>query len=633
VGGDSSGPLFDLEGRVIGIHSSIGESTEQNHHVPIDVYHANWKRFMDKETWGQQQGQNERRPAPRAGGGFLGVILDNADYGALVRDIVLESSADKAGLVVGDVILEIDGKKTADREVLIGIVRVKEAGSKIKLKVVRNGKPIDVDVELGKRPEGELKNKPRPLPLPKALIEEAKKNEGKLNLSLERLAKIVRSQLDRNAADKKEIDLGRWLPDDLIEETKKSKKDVEIKPEDVVGLIRRAARSRQRRRGRSNQNEKDDNYVVETITKNLENVKPSILRVFAGDKQVAVATAVDKDGLVMTKASEVTTTKDKIECELPGGKRVSATVLGHDKKHDLALLRVEAALQPVSWRDELPPLGSYLAAMTPGARRPASGGVLSVKPRAIRRGDPPLLGVMPTPTDDGRVKIEEVVDGSGAKSAGVKAGDIVLKLGKKKITSVDELIGTIQQYAVGDEIVLSVLRGKKTLEIKAKLGKNPSAQQNGRAQRMNRMGATLSSRRGGFPSALQHDLELRPQDCGSPLFDLSGRALGINIARGGRIKSYAIPTKIVKSVLTSLAGSELVAKQDAAKSRAALEAATKLVGDVRAKRDRLLAEAEKARKAFEAAQAQATAAESELDGALKKEAEAKRAAKPLVREF
>jgi S1-C subfamily serine protease len=57
VGGDSGGPLFDMQGRVIGIHSRIGpgEITE-NIHVPIDTFRDTWDRLAKGEVWGGQIG-------------------------------------------------------------------------------------------------------------------------------------------------------------------------------------------------------------------------------------------------------------------------------------------------------------------------------------------------------------------------------------------------------------------------------------------------------------------------------------------------------------------------------------------------------------------------------------------------
>ena len=46
ISGDSGGPLFDLEGRVIGVHSNIGMNTDQNQHVPIDVYREQWSDLL-----------------------------------------------------------------------------------------------------------------------------------------------------------------------------------------------------------------------------------------------------------------------------------------------------------------------------------------------------------------------------------------------------------------------------------------------------------------------------------------------------------------------------------------------------------------------------------------------------------
>ena len=49
VGGDSGGPLFDLDGNVVGIHSRIGLTLAQNIHVPIELFQAQWERARE---WG-----------------------------------------------------------------------------------------------------------------------------------------------------------------------------------------------------------------------------------------------------------------------------------------------------------------------------------------------------------------------------------------------------------------------------------------------------------------------------------------------------------------------------------------------------------------------------------------------------
>ena len=58
VGGDSGGPLFDMNGKVVGIHSRIGDKAiSDNIHVPIDAFRASWDRLKSGEHWGGQIGQ------------------------------------------------------------------------------------------------------------------------------------------------------------------------------------------------------------------------------------------------------------------------------------------------------------------------------------------------------------------------------------------------------------------------------------------------------------------------------------------------------------------------------------------------------------------------------------------------
>jgi len=75
VGGDSGGPLFDMQGRVIGIHSRIGGfAITENVHVPIDTYTETWDKLAKGDSWGGDLGQ---APTVQATGGKT--ILDQKD--------------------------------------------------------------------------------------------------------------------------------------------------------------------------------------------------------------------------------------------------------------------------------------------------------------------------------------------------------------------------------------------------------------------------------------------------------------------------------------------------------------------------------------------------------------------------
>ncbi len=54
VGGDSGGPLFDLDGKVVGIHSRISTAITANVHVPVDTYTATWASLVRGKAWGDR---------------------------------------------------------------------------------------------------------------------------------------------------------------------------------------------------------------------------------------------------------------------------------------------------------------------------------------------------------------------------------------------------------------------------------------------------------------------------------------------------------------------------------------------------------------------------------------------------
>jgi S1-C subfamily serine protease len=154
--------------------------------------------------------------------------------------------------------------------------------------------------------------------------------------------------------------------------------------------------------------------------------------------------------------------------------------------------------------------------------------------------------------------IQEVSPNTAASKAGLKPQDLVLEMNGKPIRDTDALMGLLRATKPGQSITLKVRRGDKELELKATLGRRESMFD--RSDFQNRMGSTLSERRAGFTVILQHDTVLRAQDCGGPLVDLDGHVIGINIARAGRVESYALPAEVVQPLLADLMSGKLAPK-------------------------------------------------------------------------
>ncbi len=146
IGGDSGGPLFDMKGRLIGIHSRVGQTLEQNMHVPIREFMAHWEGMEKNEFIGE--GPFAQKDATA----FMGVGTEQREEGGLQVKVVGENSpAEDAGIKVGDVILELDGEKIEAKEAFSAAIRECKPGDKVKLKILRDDEEIEVEVELGEK--------------------------------------------------------------------------------------------------------------------------------------------------------------------------------------------------------------------------------------------------------------------------------------------------------------------------------------------------------------------------------------------------------------------------------------------------------------------------------------------------
>jgi len=577
IGGDSGGPLFDLDGRVIGIHSNIGGALWQNNHVPIDAFHASWDRMLGGETWGRLPGRGMDPNRP-----MLGVQFDTnpSPGGCAIRQVVPGSPAEKAGLKAGDVVWQVDGKDVKSARDIVVLLRAKKPGQRVTLKARRGDESIDVAVTLIRARD--LGNPPSPVPPAKNEKNQPrdKKGAGKAGPKKGEPPKNSPDAARKKTADKAVSPAAQGAAKKKNKSAKKQS-EPESKPApkanerlDMRELMRRArqnggrlrltpqqyrqfqqelARRRQRGRGKSPRNPPGDNAWVKQVfsayQSAIEPARKSVAAVLVDGKRVAFATAVSSDGTLVTKASTIA--GKEFQIGLGGDRHVAGKLVKISKDYDVALIRADTdTLVPIKWATDTPALqlGEFVAAVGKQAE-PAAIGVVSVLTRNLDEKKQGYLGVQ-TVTSEKGIRLVRVQSDTPAARAGLLKGDVVVSIGGTHARSTAQFAKLIAQHKPDSKVVLKILRGDKEINKTVTLADRSSlAVMPGQQQMMNRLGTRLSKKRSGFKRALQHDCPIEPEDCGGPLVDLDGDVVGINIARAGRIKSYAIPADAIRKML------------------------------------------------------------------------------------
>jgi serine protease DegQ len=152
--GNSGGALVDTSGNLIGINSTIfsqsGGSMGIGFAIPVSLARNVLEQII--ATGEVTRGWLGIEPAELTVDAARAVALAHAD-GVLVRGLQPNGPADKAGMQVRDVVLEIGGHATRDVPALLARIAELTPGTGARVKVWRGEKAVDLDVQVGKRPK------------------------------------------------------------------------------------------------------------------------------------------------------------------------------------------------------------------------------------------------------------------------------------------------------------------------------------------------------------------------------------------------------------------------------------------------------------------------------------------------
>jgi serine protease Do len=155
--GNSGGPLINLKGEVVGINTAIFSRTGGNIGIGFAIPVNLAKELLP-----------ELREKGKVTRGWLGVYIQKVtpeiaeslglseSAGALVADVMADTPAKKAGIEVGDVIIEYDGHRIRESNELPMLVARTPIGRSAKLKLLRRGKEMTLHVDVGELKEEEV---------------------------------------------------------------------------------------------------------------------------------------------------------------------------------------------------------------------------------------------------------------------------------------------------------------------------------------------------------------------------------------------------------------------------------------------------------------------------------------------
>ncbi len=274
-----------------------------------------------------------------------------------------------------------------------------------------------------------------------------------------------------------------------------------------------------------------------------------------------IGTIIDAEGLILTKASDLGPSL----LVRYNGKNYPAVLLSTDETTDLALVGIsESGMPVVRWSVESPKAGSVVASPillqeSTDEMVAEATSYMGIFSHILEMGTPSVhatsqvtsLGLTTEQLDSG-LKIAAIKPDTPAFESGLSPGNFIRKIDNRPIRTRADLTAFLDCCEVGEKVTVEIAQGdsKKTHEIELispiiippATGINLSKS----------VSMVPSIRRAPFPDVIVHSTPINAWDCGSPVFDINGKALGLNIAAVSPGRTIALKPKEIRAAINRL---------------------------------------------------------------------------------
>ncbi|MCM8537989.1 MAG: S1C family serine protease [Lentisphaeraceae bacterium] len=287
--------------------------------------------------------------------------------------------------------------------------------------------------------------------------------------------------------------------------------------------------------------------VKQSLTKLISHVNPTVVQILNNDEVISTGIIISADGLVLTKFSEL---KKLHKIKTYDGSILDSIIVGSDSQTDLALLKINSKdLKPLVFTKENPKLerGDFLITALPEGE--SKIGVLSGLPRDIIKISG-VIGVMLGDENNEGVIVNQSVTDGPAHTADIRNGDIIESIDGLPTKSHQDILKALSGKGPGKTVLVNIKRTKEKIQKKLTLGDRHITF--GMFNRNLEMSGKVSKRVDGFRNILQHDIPIRHTESTSPIFNIEGKLVGINIAKANRAEYFALNNTEVFNAISRL---------------------------------------------------------------------------------